>query len=358
MNKKTSFLYLVALSLLFASCIKQDVKDLTNEGNTIVKILDGGTPATLVKKPVDFIPVPTQLLAADIRRDPNDNAALNRTMTVIVRDDTAAVKAANPAYIHLPSAWYTIQSDGPKTGGMGGVFTFTFGPGDFAKQIYITLTDPTLMNPSSLYGLGFTITSVDADGQIANAKSVVVEIGAKNDWDGTYAVRGPVVDVVTPNLIEWANQPGYSDPWLDAHPGAWEAHLITISGTDCIVHDNTIWGCPGLPLYNTSGGANTGYGGVGMIFTFDPATNTVVRVRNYYGDPTAGPATALGNPASGSGPPLYAASNTRRLEIDPTGQNVVQGNRNILVKFLMYHPAVAPGVRTTADLEFEYIGSR
>ena len=358
MNKK-QFLYgLLFIAVAFASCIKKDVTPLGTEGTTIVKILGGGTPATLKKNPIDFVNVPQQILVADIRKDAPNNGALNSATTVIVKDDTAAVRAANPSYIILPAAWYTIQADAPKVGGVGGTWTFTFKDGDFSKPIYITIPNATLLNPSALYALGFTITGVSADGKISYQKSIVVEIGAKNQWDGIYAVTGPLVDLANPNLVQW-NDPASGDPFADSHGGAWEAHLVTTGASECVVIDNTIWGCPAHPLVQVSPFGYSGYSAVGMIVRFDAATNTVAKVFNYYGDPTRGPATALGNPAGGSGPPNYAASNTRRLDLDPSGVNAVQGNRDILIKYLMTQPSVIPvGPRTYINEKWAYTGPR
>jgi hypothetical protein len=359
MNTKHALYGLLFTAVAFASCIKKEVTPLKNEGNTIVKILGGGTPAEVIKNPIDFVPTPQQILVCDIRKDaPNENAA-NLETTVVIKDDTAAVRAANPAYLHFPAAWYTIQSDVAKVGGMGGTWTFKFKNGDFAKQIYITIPNAQVLNPSALYGLGFTITSVSADGKISTQKSLVVEIGAKNNWDGIYAVTGPMIDVAVPTLTQWNDNNATTptgDPFAAANGGAWEAHLITTGGTECIVLDNTIWGTIGHPIL--SSGGHSGYGGVGIVINFDPATNRISRIHNFYGDPTRGGPTALGNPQTGSGPPLYAASNTRRLELDPSGVNAVQGNRDILIKYFMYHPSVIAGVRTYFNELWKYIGPR
>jgi hypothetical protein len=223
-----------------------------------------------------------------------------------------------------------------------------------------------LLSLPNRVGLGFQIAEVGPGAEISNSKGQLgVEISAKNNWDGTYAVRGPIVDIFTPNLIQWANQPGYTSPaWLLSHPGAWEAHLITVSATDCVVLDNTVWGVAAIPLFNTAAvpptAPNTGYGSFGLIITFDPATNKVAKVRNYYGDPTAGPANILGNPALGTGPPLYQnTSNSRYALLDATGINAVQSNRDINIKYLMYQPNTVPvGPRTTFTQHFEYIGPR
>ena len=325
--KRISINTLKVLLMLFIagtlfSCEKK-TKEPPSTRKTIVKILGGGTPVGISKKPVDFVPVPAKLLAVDLRREPNDESGLFSTMNVVVTDDPAAVTAANPNYIILPDAWYTIQSEAPKVGGPGGTFSFVFKPGEFVKEIYITLTDPTLLNPSALYGLGFTITSVDASGQISNAKSIVVEIGAKNDYDGRYEISGTFLDVTNAAFV-------------GDYP--WNYSLVTISATHCVVINDDFPGIPAYIFYTGTG--YSFYGGYGLIVGFDPATGAISDLHNYYGDPTQ-PATAGGNPAAGTGPPLYAASNTRRATLDPSGVNAFNlGTHNIEIKHYLLHPAV------------------
>lgn len=358
MNKKQSIIGLLFIAVAFSSCIKKEVTDLAEEGATFVKILGGGTPAELKKNPIDFVPISQKLLMVDLRKDAANNASLNTITTVVVKDDTAAVRAANPAYIHFPQAWYTIQTEPAKVGGMGGTWTFTFQPGDFGKQIYITIPDATLMNPSALYALGFTITSVSADGKISTQRSVVIEIGAKNAWDGIYALSGSLVDVANATLVQF-NDPTW-DPFTAANGGWSELHLITTGASECIAFDNSVWGTVGHPLSVLPTGAS-GYGSFGLVVNFDPATNTVSRVHNFYGDPTRGGATALGNPGAGSGPPLYAASNTRRAVLDPSGVNAVQGNKDVVLKYWMVQPSVVPAppsYRVFFDEVWKYVGPR
>ncbi|MGQ0740452.1 MAG: hypothetical protein ACT4OJ_15490 [Bacteroidota bacterium] len=357
MNKKQSIFGLLLIAVAFSSCIKKEFTDLADEGKTFVKILGGGTPAELKKNPIDFVNVSQQLLVADIRKDAATNASLNSVTTVVVKDDTAAVRAANPAYIHFPPAWYTVQTEPAKVGGMGGTWTFTFQPGDFGKQIYITIPDATLMNPSALYGLGFTITSVSADGAISTSKSIVIEIGAKNNWDGIYAVTGSLNDVLNNTLAQF-NNPAW-DPFTAANGGAWELHLITTGASECIAFDNSVWGTVGHPL-NVIPSGTSGYGSFGLVVNFDPATNRVARIHNFYGDPTRGGATALGNPGAGSGPPAYEASNTRAALLDPSGVNAVQGNRDVLIKYWMVQRSLVPppSYRVFIDETWKYISPR
>lgn len=339
----------VMVSLIFVACKKPKVSTpLVDAGQTLVQILNASTPSAVLKMPVDFVNTPTQLLVVQLRRDCPNATELAKTMVVTVKDDLAAVTAANPAYLQLPTAWYTIQSPGVKTGGQGGTYTFTFAPGEYAKEIYITLPDATVLDPSSLYGLGFTITSADAGAVLSTRKSIVIEIGAKNAWDGIYAVTGPMVDITNAAFTQW-NNPAFPDPFVQAHGGAWELHLITAGAATVLMFDNTIWGSPFHPIL--SGTANSGWGSFCPYITINPATGAVVNMWNYYGEIANG----------GSGPPLYSAGNTRRCVLDPSGVNAVQGNKNILIKYFMAMPSAIPApphYRVFFDEKWEYISSR
>ncbi|MBL0144804.1 MAG: hypothetical protein IPP48_02640 [Chitinophagaceae bacterium] len=314
LSKKIAGL-MVAVAI-FSSCDKvEKVTGTGDSGKTLVKLLQGGTPANIVKTPVDFVPTPTKIVGVDIRRDIANSEELNKTMVVTIKDDTAAVTAANPGYIKLPTSWYSYSvADGSKTGGEGGVYTVTLKPGEFAKQIYITIPNATLLNPSSLYALGFTILTCDAGSVLSTQKSVVVEIGAKNNWDGVYEQSGTFLDVSNAAFTYDAPQ---------------QYSLITVGASTCIVrNDDLNGGIPGYVFSNA--GAGTYYGSYGLVISFNPATNVISDLHNYYGDP-AFPATSGGTPASGTGAPLYAASNGRRAVLDPSGLNKVQG-KDIIIK--------------------------
>ncbi|MEO7446091.1 MAG: hypothetical protein ABIU55_11385 [Ferruginibacter sp.] len=323
-------------AILFTSCEKRvDVDPIGDRGQTLVKLLGGGSDTPLVKYAIDFVPIAKTLNVLDLRRDVANQDDLNKTMTVVIKDDTAAVHQKDPSYVILPTSLYTLQTSDnvQRIGGPGGTFTFVFKPGEFAKQINIIVNDPTQLDPSTTYAVGFSIVSVDAGGVISKAKSVVVTIGAKNEWDGVYAVTGPMTDVVAPNLVQWNNPALAGDPFPAAHGGAWELHLITIGATQCVMFDNTIWGDYFHPILN--GVANSGYGSFALIVDFNPANNTVASVVNYYGQP---------------------AGNGRSAKLDPSGVNAVQGNKDILIKYLMLQPGTT--VRTTFDEKWAYVGSR
>lgn len=340
---KSSIFTLLTLAIGFSACIKKEVTPLKDEGATFVKILGGSSPAVVKSNPIDFVSTSQTITVCDVRKDAANGADLNRATTVTIKDDTAAVRAANPNYLQLPSSWYTIVGSGvTKTGGMGGNYTVSFSPGDFAKEIRITIPNAQVLNPSRLYGLGFTITGVTADSKISFEKSIVVEIGAKNPWDGVYLMSGTFTDLAFPAFTYIGDQ---------------QYSLITVSATRCVVRNDDLNG--GIPGYIFSNaGSGTYYGAYGLVIGFDPATNRIAELYNYYGDPTMA-ATAGGNPAAGTGAPLFASSNGRRAVLDPAGANAVQSNKDILIRHWMVQPSVVPnGPRSLFNERWKYLGPR
>jgi hypothetical protein len=231
LNLTKHILTLLVFALVFSACEKAKTDEpLGTAGTTIVKLIKGGSPATIAKRPVAFANTPSTFVAVDLRRDIPNETELNKTMKIVIKDDTAAVNffnadtvstnpnATNPGqqfYVKLPTAYYTIGASTPKTGGQGGVFNITLNPGDFSKEILITIPDATVLDPSTLYALGFTIQSVDAGGKISESKSVLVEVGAKNilhedlKWDFfRWNLAAASVGIPTaPRSSGWDNDP-------------------------------------------------------------------------------------------------------------------------------------------------------
>ena len=263
------------LAVTLFSCVRKDNFFPSNSPSTrkaVVKIIGGGTPATVSSNFIDFINTSQRVIAIDLRRDPNDQGDLNTSMTVVVKDDTAAVKAADPSYLIFPGTWYTLDSESPKLGGVasglytgsGGTFTFLFKPGEFAKQVYVVIPNATLLDPSSTYGLGFTITSVTGAGVIGDSKSLVVTIGAKNAYDGVYE------DTYT-NYHPSSN-PTYLPVDVE------EVDMVTTGANTCKIYFPLFGG-----YYNPAwlGGGVSAFGSQEPAYTVDPNTNQVT-VQNAY----------------------------------------------------------------------------
>jgi hypothetical protein len=91
----------------------------------------------------------------------------------------------------------------------------------------------------------------------------------------------------------------------------------------------------------TAADAISYYGSFGLILTFDPLTNKVASVTNYYGQP---------------------AGNSRYAQLDASGANVYDpGTKTVTIKYNMCQPSVvtvAPFIRTTWDEVWTYKGAR
>ncbi len=225
----------VAVSaLLFSSCDKAEkAEPLGDAGQTIVKMLQ------VSKKTinVELINTPQPLNMVDIRRDVPNAGELNKTMKVIVEDDPGAVTDYNAkngtAFIAIPTALYAIDAANPK---VGNDYTVTLNPGEFAKWLKFSLPNALALDLSKTYAFGFTIKSADANGKIAVAsKTIVVEIGVKNQWDGRYKLNG------------YFNHPSYT--------GFYETNKIELRTAGANVLDMfcTIWDEYAHP-FNVGGG--------------------------------------------------------------------------------------------------------
>lgn len=267
-NTKKYFGLLLGGALVFSACKKIDSPDpMGDAGQTLVKIIGGDATATPGVKAyaIDFVNKPTTLLAADIRRDVPNNAELNKTMHVVVNNDNAAVAAVDPSLIIMPAAWYTVGSQTPYAGGS---YAVTMAPGEFAKEITITIPNATVLDPSSTYALGFTIATVDASGKISEQQTKVVTIGAKNNYDGVY-----------------------EDTWTNYHPSSnpgytgdvTEIHLVTTGANSC----KMFWPLGG-GFGNPSilGGSLSWFGAQEPEYTVNPATYKVTVQNAYVGATT------------------------------------------------------------------------
>ena len=183
---------LVALSLtalMFSSCDKAEKPTpLGDAGQTIVKFMQ------VDKKTinVDLVSTTQPLLMVDIRRDVPNAAELNKTLKVTVKDNPGAVSDYNAAngtsFEAIPAALYTVDASNPR---VGTDYTVTLNPGEFAKWLTFNLPNALSLDLSKTYAFGFSIAAVDGNGKIsADAKTIVVEIGVKNQWDGRYKLNG------------------------------------------------------------------------------------------------------------------------------------------------------------------------
>lgn len=357
LNLLKQFSVLVVLPLLFFACDKEnDQNSIADNGQTLVKIIGGGTPANIVKIKIEFDSKPQSIQLADIRRDIASSSELNKVMTVMVKDDNAIV-AAYPAYTILPAALYSVGVETPKS---GSYYTVTLNSGEFNKAISITIPNPKLLNPVLKYALGLTIATADAGGKISVQHSIIVEIVTINNWDGVYMnIGNPAAPDrgftdVTNTAFTWGGNQQYS--------------LVTIGPSTCVVINDTYSIGEMFPAYLfKNNGASSSYGTYGLVISFDSATNSISEIHNSYGDIDfmslwIWPALYdwFWSIPCMTGAPLYASCNTRRAVLNPSGVNAVQSNRDIFIKHFMLQSSVlpAPSIRSYFDETWKYLRPR
>jgi len=166
------------------------------------------------------------------------------------------------------------------------------------KNVYFVLNipDASIIDPSVVYGLGFTITEVqESDYTIAsNSKSVVLGIAIKNQWDGTYQSTGYVYHPSVPRAFEeekdlaTVSSTSVSCWWGDLGSAGYVA-LLTIDpiSNKVAISDYST----GIPIVGMDDGlptSNPGYtpkwdGSPLCNNTYDPATKTFYLRMAYLG---------------------------------------------------------------------------
>lgn len=311
-----TFLAVCSIPLVFG-CRKPEIAEQADgKGSTIVRLAGSGFKIV----PIDLVSTSQTFSLADIYRDVPGESALKATSKVVITEDPSIVADYNSAhgtsYIAFPTSAFTTDPSNPK---VGTDYTLTFGPGEFFRQLKITVPNATVLDPNKRYAFGFKIASVDNNGKIsANENQLVVEVGLKNKWDGVYAVNGTMVDLTTSTLT------GY-------YPLTWE--LRTTGANTLAVYDKSQGTQTHLILNN---GGLSQYGSFGLNITIDPATNKITGIVNSYGQPSA---------------------NGRSAALDPTGVNAYDpATKTISIKYFMLQPGST--VRTTFDETWVYTGIR
>ncbi len=209
------------------------------------------------------------------------NLTLNPTL--VADYNTANGTSVQP----LPTAVYTLPST-----------TIVIKAGQSLGKLVITLPSTLSLNANITYGLGFTISSVDAGYVIAkNLKDLVVIINVKNKYDGIYRLTGyhnrtpytfPFdikVNMITtgPNSVALYYPPfgDYGQP-IGTAPGvvSWYGAAVSPNfGFDLVTNlATTITGMPGS-------GVTYGYAtDPGIVNKYDPALKKMTLCWQYNGN--------------------------------------------------------------------------
>ncbi len=211
-NKYFSLAVVALAAIAFASCKKVvSPVPLGDAGNTIVRVMSedyeteypGGYQFVSLKASSETQPYDV----VDVRRILPNNDALNSTLNVQLREDPSAIETFNSihgtAFIPLPGAYYSANSINPK---IGTDFNVTFNPGEFSKFLKIDFVNVNGWDLANSYAMAFTVIGADNGAQVtqdvqrdtANRissynRTIVVEIGPRNQWDGIYELRGYIL---------------------------------------------------------------------------------------------------------------------------------------------------------------------
>lgn len=271
-------------SLLLTSCIKNDVVELKDQGSTFLKILESPSKAFY------FSPFTGEKSfdALSLRRDANSNAELNKSVTVTIKLDPAAIAAYNDDHSTnfelLPDSLFTLGNSFKKTGDL--TYQTTFAPGEFAKEFTVTLNG-SKWDLAHVYALPFTIEDAGGLKISADRGNLFAQISVKNKYDGVYRLQGH------------HNRDPYTFPY-DV-----EMYLIT-SGPNSVRFYWPDAGDYGHPIGTDSG--PSWYGpSIGPVIVFDPATDLVTDVYN------AGGATPI---------TLFTGAGSRLSKYDPATKSI------------------------------------
>lgn len=187
-------------------------------------------------------------------------------VTLVLNDGlrTAYNTANGTNILAMPAAYYNVA------------FNVIIPAGATGGQIPINIPSTIPLDPSSSYGVGLTITSVDGGYKIAsNLKNLFLEFTLKNKYDGNYKM-----DL---NLKGWAAYSIADDnnfyTWGSNGDGT-SIFMITGGPNSVRLYDS--WGFHDFiqPAFGPGGASATGFGATAPRFTFNTATNQLVDVSN------------------------------------------------------------------------------
>jgi len=309
---------------LTTSCIKDDAPGAGTAGTARIKIAEGPRQSIFF---APFLDTKTFDLFS-LRRDEVSSAGISQEVTVTLLADTAGVTAYNDEneteYEALPDSLYTVVGQGVTKN--GNEIKITLPAKGIGNELTIAM-DGSKWDVTHKYAMLYRIVDSGSYHITDGQGSVFVTVEAKNRWDGVYEVTGSYTDAT-------------NSAFAAVYPYEWE--LRTISPTQCVVYDNVLLGGVGF-VFSVDGNPDnlSYYGSFGLVVTFDPETNAVVQVQNYYGQPSA---------------------NTRSAHLDPTGVNAYDpDSKTISIKYYMTQPSVVttpPNIRARWDETWKYVGPR
>lgn len=295
----------------FSSCLKDSATtvDFTNAKGSL-ELPAAAFSGVLQVEALDIQTTPTPLsLMVNLSGAKPSGSNTTATLAVDQNALTAYNTANSTSYELLPQAAYSISS-----------LSVSIPAGQRSANLTINI-NTSVIDPSKQYALPLTI--VDGGGQQINPqyKTVIYAVQVKNKYDGKYTVTGSLVDIVVPTIT-----------------GAYPRNIeLRTQGASSVVYFDTGLGNYAHNIVN--GTTPSSYGTFAPVFNFDPSTNKITSVINYYGQPTTG--------------------NNRSARLDVTGINAVSGTPGQAGSVIKVKYVLVQGTdRTFFDETFTYTGSR
>jgi hypothetical protein len=182
---------LLFLGLIMVSCVPKQ-ETLGDAGLTTVKLVKTSSDGYFMYA-IGAISTSQKFLVLDVRKSAANSADLNvQTVVTLQLDgaDTAMLKAYNKTYktnyVPLPTSTYVFD---PAIA--SGKITLTYAPGDFAKQIYVTIPNALLLDMSKAYGFCFKASTTGVGTWSGSTNdTMLIHVMPKNKYDGLYLLKG------------------------------------------------------------------------------------------------------------------------------------------------------------------------
>ncbi|XWW46994.1 DUF1735 domain-containing protein [Fibrella sp. USSR17] len=322
MKKFLSLFLAGSLALGLTSCLKDDEHFVDFAGAS--PVIDIPTSAFYGVAPNAAFPIQSTPVSYSFNVNLSGPKTLGQDVTVNMAVDPAVLTQYNTAngtdYQALPATLYQLPTSTViKAGQRLAPVSINFSTGSDK------IADPGAFNDSD-YALPVRVTGTDNNLAVSsNYGYKIILVKLKNKYDGVYRPTGTLVDVTNSAFSSLATAGRQVDYTLE-----------TVSATKCVLTYNN---SPGTPFWAGTGIST--YANFAPVIEFDPATDKIISVTNYYGQP---------------------ASNTRSAQLDPTGVNAFNpANRSIRIKYQMRQPSVVttpPNIRAVWDEQWTFLRER
>ena len=312
-------------AVIFTSCLKDDTTVLDPDkakGNIIefvnpTEIAVHGSTTALYQMAYPIVPTATVIPISVSYSGAELAAPQDITVTVGLGDEATITQyntEQKKSFTLMDAPTYTIDASSvviPK-----GKKTATFN-----VSVKTSLFD---LNKS--YALPLKIKSASSGTISTNFSNIILQINAKNKYDGLYTITAtaPMVDATSSTLT------GYYPLKLMS--------LITTGPNSVAMYDGQ-YAANNYAHPILSGTATSSYGSYSPVFTMDPTTGAVLNVVNYFGQPSA---------------------NGRSGQLNPAGVNKftvnADGSKTLEVSYYMLQPGTT--IRTSFYEKWTFTGVR